>query len=1043
MQDWIARISGVRPSEGRRTLMATLFYFFFVAHVVMVKSASNALFLSRHDPKDLPYLYIAMALLVAVVAVFAAKVLADPRRRLLRLLSLIAVCVLYLLFWIALRFDLAPVSPAVYLFGEMAVTALNIQFWSVAGDIFDPQEGKRVFGILAGGGMTGSIFGGLLVHWASPTIGAVNLILVATFALAACMICARALAKHHGRADSLPEQDHPSLRRGFGYVFKDPYPRTFAALMLLSMVITAFVDYFFRTAAHAHFPSENQLAVLFGDLNLYVGLISVLFLFLFSSRILRRVGIFYYLLIVPAGLAVTAVISIFLPVFLVVYGLKIIENSGSLSINQAGQQLLFNPIPTGLRAPARGVIDGLSRKLGYAVGGGTLLLLSPWLTNANVQATLVLVMVLAYAILLLRLRVLYVRSLDRKLRVGAAAPVRLRLEDAHTRRSLVQALDGEDPEIILTSLRLLASAPKENLGEVLARLIRHENEQVRIAAMEAVAERGHKELLFDLLGIINEGTRRSRVAAILAMVALDPKRAAGALLPYLRAEDPGLLTAAIEALLTLRGIVPDNPAVAVLEKLLDQAHRASPAERRETAKLLGRLGDGRYAGHLTTYLRDPEPSVRRLAADSCQQVYRDTFVPHLLGMLAHRETRQEARDALAVYGDRVVDVLEEWLNDRKRPLAVRIRLPRVLRSIGTQRAGEVLLFSNQQDDASLRYRIALAVSGIRLQHREVHFDRKWALEAVDRRLESYRYYARLYTGVARHLPAGVLVRKVLRLRLAQNIETAFRVLGLIYPHRTMMSVHHRFCSPEKEIASDALELLDNVLDRESRERMLPLLESHKTLLCTEEMPEQGLEFVADELAELSESRDHLLCSAAIHTRWKLGEDCKSSAPSWFEGVNTMDVMERVLFLESVDIFKQNNLDDLTALAAIARERHFKKNETILAEGEPGDALYIITSGEVEIRRGKRKLLTLGEKASLGGISLLDQKPHAASAVCASDCETLVISRPDFMDLLSDRVELLHGIFLALTDRLRALLVVTDGGGLAEGDCFEDGPTNPT
>ena len=156
----------------------------------------------------------------------------------------------------------------------------------------------------------------------------------------------------------------------------------------------------------------------------------------------------------------------------------------------------------------------------------------------------------------------------------------------------------------------------------------------------------------------------------------------------------------------------------------------------------------------------------------------------------------------------------------------------------------------------------------------------------------------------------------------------------------------------------------------------------------------------------------------------------------------MDVMERVLFLESVDIFKQNNLDDLSALAAIAREQHFAKGAAILREGEPGDALYIITSGQVEIHRGQRKLLTLGEKASLGGISLLDQKPHAASAVCASACACLVISRSDFMDLLSDRVELLHGIFLALTDRLRALLAVTDGGGLAEGEAFEDGPTNP-
>ena len=67
--------------------------------------------------------------------------------------------------------------------------------------------------------------------------------------------------------------------------------------------------------------------------------------------------------------------------------------------------------------------------------------------------------------------------------------------------------------------------------------------------------------------------------------------------------------------------------------------------------------------------------------------------------------------------------------------------------------------------------------------------------------------------------------------------------------------------------------------------------------------------------------------------------------------------------------------------------------------------------------------------------------NGASAVCTVDCSTLVIDRMDFMDLVSDRVELLHGIFLALTDRLRALLAVTEGGGLAENE-FDDGNTNP-
>jgi HEAT repeat protein len=1038
---WLTRLAGIRPEEGRRTLLATAFYFFFVAQVVMLKSAANALFLSRHDPRLLPVLYIGVALTVALAVTFAARTLADPRRRLLRMWSLGAVIAVLTLAWALLRLAHLPISPFVYLFAEVAATALNIQFWSVAGDLFDPQEGKRAFGVLAGGGMSGSIFGGLFVHHAGPLMATEDLLLAAALSLGVCLAIAWGLVKLRGRTDGLAAQATPSLTAGLRHVARDGYTRCFGLLMLVGMVLTSFVDYFFRTSARA-FLTEGQLAVLFGDLNTYVGLISVAFLFLLSSRLLRRLGIFYYLMLVPGGLVAAALLSMIVPAFWAIYALKIAENAGSLSINQAGLQLLFNPVPAALRAPVRGVVDGLMRKLGYAVGGLLLLVLAPHLGPPAWQLIIIGLVALSL-VLIVRLKGLYVRALEERLRVGARGPSVLRVEDRNSRQALDAALRSGNESMVLTALRLYAAAPEADIRAPLKDLLGHPSEPVRLAAIEAVGRRGYAEFLFELLSIVNAGTRRTRGAAIRAVVALAPDRAGGALAPYLKADEPGLVSAAVEQLILLRGYRADNPALAVLEGLLEQGAAASPAVRRETARLLGALGDGRYALHLGRYLDDPEPSVRRLAALSAARIQRPELVERLVGLLGDRECRQAASQALAAHGDRVVDTLRTWLDDRARPLAVRLRLPRVLRMIGTQAAGESLLFSNIQDDASLRHAIALSLSGIRLQHPEVRFDRKWALEAVDRRVDSYRYYSGLYERLARHLPPGALVLRALGDRLQQNLEVAFRVLGLVYPHRTIMSVHHRFRAASRDGLADALELLDNVIDRESRERLMPLMEQHHAVLATRPLdPERlGLEFAGQALRTLSQSKDPLLAAAAVHARCRLGEACEEDYPLLREGIPTMEIMDKVLFLETVDIFRQNNLDDLTALAAIAQPIEFKAGDYVLREGEPGDALYIITRGQVEVVRGSRRILKLGEKQSLGGVSLLDQKPHAASAVCATDCRALVIDRTDFLDLLSDRVELLHGIFIALTERLRALLAVNEEGGLTDED-YDDGPTNP-
>ncbi|RME25773.1 MAG: hypothetical protein D6806_07305, partial [Deltaproteobacteria bacterium] len=838
---------------------------------------------------------------------------------------------------------------------------------------------------------------------------------------------------------SLPSHRQFSLREGFRYVAKDAYPRNFALLMLLSAVLTSFVDYFFRTSART-LLTEDRLAVLFGDLNVYVGLVSVIFLSLLSGRLLLRLGIFGYLSLVPAALLASCVAAVAAPVFLTIFLIKIVENAGSLSINQAGWQLLYNPVPTELRATVRGLVDGFSRKTGYAVGGGVLLLVARWLRRPYYELVIV-VMVIAYLWLLLRLRGLYVSSLDEKIRVGASRPQDLRLEDAATQRVLLKSLDSDDANLVENSLKLLAGAACRQVESRLPRLMKHEHEAVRLAAIDAAARLECRGIVLNLLEIINSGTRRCRAAAVRALVHLAPEQAGGALGAYLNSEDPGMVAVAIEALVKLQGDRPENPAVRILEDILRQGENASPAVRRETARLLGRLGEYRFADYLVEYLSDPEPSVRRIAAKSCEGLYRPELVPRLLEMLSDRETRREAREALASYGDRIIDVLEEWLNDRQRPLEVRLRLPRLIRMIGTRRAGEVLLFSNIKDDAFLRYRIALALSGMR-QNPELKFDTKWALEAVDRRLDSWRYYAPRFEVLARALPSDALAVRVLKDRLDQNIEVAFRVLGLVYPHRTLMSIFHRIRNDSRGDFADAMELFENVVDRETRSRVVPVLDQHRRLMSLEPLGEAE---ITDEalaaLEELSLSRDPLLRAAVIFTRCRLGQECSDLFPVLVEGRDTMTLMEIVLFLESVNIFKQNNIDDLTALAAITREKVFAPGEYILREGEPGDALYIITSGKAEIRKKGKKLLEVGERASLGSVSLLDQKPHAADAVAVTRCHTLMIDRTDFMDLVADRVELLHGIFLALTDRLRALLAVTEEGGLAE-TAYQDGPTNP-
>jgi CRP-like cAMP-binding protein len=108
-----------------------------------------------------------------------------------------------------------------------------------------------------------------------------------------------------------------------------------------------------------------------------------------------------------------------------------------------------------------------------------------------------------------------------------------------------------------------------------------------------------------------------------------------------------------------------------------------------------------------------------------------------------------------------------------------------------------------------------------------------------------------------------------------------------------------------------------------------------------------------------------------------------------------------------------------------RHRHFRRNEVIFHQGDPGDALHVITAGSVKIvlpsPEGEEAIIaTLREGDFFGELSLLDGEPRSATAVAVDATETLTLPRAVFHELLDQHPELRDALFSALTRLLRRL-----------------------
>ncbi len=131
------------------------------------------------------------------------------------------------------------------------------------------------------------------------------------------------------------------------------------------------------------------------------------------------------------------------------------------------------------------------------------------------------------------------------------------------------------------------------------------------------------------------------------------------------------------------------------------------------------------------------------------------------------------------------------------------------------------------------------------------------------------------------------------------------------------------------------------------------------------------------------------------------------------------LVEKVLILKSLSIFKDTPEHILADLAPLMEEEEYEQDTLIFKEGEIGDCMYIIHQGEVKIHKGNTTLAILKEKEVFGELALLDSELRSASATTNTDCVLFRIEQEPFYELIDNRPEVAKGFIKILCQRLRA------------------------
>ena len=135
----------------------------------------------------------------------------------------------------------------------------------------------------------------------------------------------------------------------------------------------------------------------------------------------------------------------------------------------------------------------------------------------------------------------------------------------------------------------------------------------------------------------------------------------------------------------------------------------------------------------------------------------------------------------------------------------------------------------------------------------------------------------------------------------------------------------------------------------------------------------------------------------------------------------LTTVEKVLFLQDIDIFEFTSTEDLSHVAAITQEIEYPAEKIIYKEGDHPDSMYMVISGKVRLSRSGQEVMVAAEQDVFGTWALFDDEPRVATAATLEETRVLRIDQEDFVDLLADYVAITQSVLKTMVKKLRRLM----------------------
>ena len=842
------KIMGIHEEEREKTLLMFAYIFLIIATLLILKPTRNSLFLTKIGISRLPYAFILVAATAILVTKFLTRLSRTIRlnRRILVQLSLSAL--VFMAFWLVFQsgwtadFIIYAFYAWVALFGLIAAS----DFWLLASYVFNAREAKRIFGFIGAGSISGGIFGGYLTRLLAPVIGTNNLLLISVGFILTCIILLQRIWSKHAQTtysarlarekkigQAVPTTNSLSL-------FKNSRHLAYlAGIIGIGVVVANLLDYQYNAIVSNAVRDPDRLTAFFGFWLSNLSIASLIIQLFFTSHFIKKAGVIASLFLLPIGISAGTIAVLIQPALWSAVILKVADGGLKQSVNRSGMELLALPLPGHIKSQGKTVVDVLVDSLATGFSGILLILITNQLGLGIREISFaILAAIVIWIVFIIRVRPEYINAFRQALikRTIDLSDQTVNVRDASVFHTLLQVLEGKNERQVLYALQLLENVRDDKFIPVLKRLIQHPFHEVRLQALQFLIRYENPDIIQSIQSLIEDDDENIRIAAV-RHACKNAEDRAEKLMTYLNHMKPAVRSAAlICAAAESRENVQFREQMDIEHLFNDFVDTYLQEEddviqkkfvQLTLARVIGIADDPRLYPFLQVMLKDDDLDVVEHAVRSAGAIRDPVFIPDLIGLLDSKNIRQTVREALAQYGDDVLDALNQALENPGEERHIQYAIPRVLARIESQTSVKYLFDYLEKKDIRMHYSCVAALNKLRVRFPLLPFDKKDVFKHLSIEIERYRKTISILntfktlrstktTDASKQAQNGReqaydLLMQALKERLMENVETIFILLGLIHPQKDMNNAYRAITGQNPLNKANALELLDNVL----------------------------------------------------------------------------------------------------------------------------------------------------------------------------------------------------------------------------------------